>query len=202
MTAALVTTLSACNSSLPEFLQNSNSENSACCSDTFDAGDQAALDTSLNESADRAAGAAEVLAQIEAARTAPQEPPVAEGEMSKLPPELLRPTTVEWMGPALDLTNELSRNIGYEFAVMGQMPPVDVMVSISAVDEPAVKVFENIGYQVSEFATVFLDPNTKRVEFRFKTNHIQAMEAPAAMPAPARNTQAAPKVVRKDRIGK
>ena len=122
--------------------------------------------------------------------------------MSKLPPELLRPTTVEWMGPALDLTNELARNIGYEFAVIGQMPPVDVMASVSAVDEPAVKVFENIGYQVSEFATVYLDPNVKRVEFRFKTNDMQAMTSPSVMPAPSRNTSAAPKVVRKDRIGK
>ena len=161
MTAALMTTLSACNSNLPEFLQNSNSENSACCSDTFDAGDQAALDTSLNESADRAAGAAEVLAQIEAARTAPQEPPVAEGEMSKLPPELLRPTTVEWMGPALDLTNELTRNIGYEFAVMGQMPPVDVMVSISVVDEPAVKFLKTLGIKFQNLQHL-PRPTTKR----------------------------------------
>ena len=80
LTVAAVTTLGACNpEGLPPFLQNSPAnEASPCCADTLESGEGQALDTSLSESADRAAGAAEVLAQIEAARTAPQEPAVGE----------------------------------------------------------------------------------------------------------------------------
>lgn len=195
LTTALVSGISACNPTLMNQTED-------CCTPTeWDESSAPEVNDSLTESAERAAGAAEVLAQIEAAKTAPQEAPVAEEEMSQLPAELLRPTTVEWMGPALDLTHELARNIGYEFAVMGQLPPVDVMVSVSAVDEPAVKVFENIGYQVAEFATVYLDPNTKRVEFRFKSNEMAATTTPEVVAAPvAKPSQ--PKVVRRDRLGK
>jgi hypothetical protein len=77
------------------------------------------------------------------------------------------------------LVAELARNIGYSYSVIGDEPPVDVMVSVSAVDEPAVKVFEDIGYQVAKFAEVFVDPTGKRVEFRFVSEHQAAAVAPA-----------------------
>ena len=174
--------------------------------DGWDSSSEMNIDERLVESAERSAGAAEALAQIESARTAPMESPVASEEMSKMPPELLRPTTVEWMGPALDLTRMLAENIGYSYSVVGKMPPVDIMVSISAIDEPAVKVFEDIGYQVSEFASVYVDPNVKRVEFRFKTNMQESMEAPRVGNAPqysSGNAGTNPPVKRtKDRLGK
>lgn len=174
--------------------------------DGWDSNSELNIDSRLIESAERSAGATEALAQIESARTAPMEAPVTGGEMSRLPPELLRPTTVEWMGPALDLTRTLAENIGYSYSVVGRMPPVDVMVSISAVDEPAVKVFEDIGYQVSEFASVYVDPNVKRVEFRFKTNEMEAMEAPRVGNAPqyasGGNRSTPPVRNTKDRLGK
>lgn len=133
--------------------------------DEWDSAAEVDVNDTISESADRAANASETLAQIERARTEPVEAPVT--DLSHLPPELQRPTTVEWMGPAVELVGELARNIGYSYSVQGTEPPVDVMVSISVVDEPAVKVFENIGYQVASFANVFVDPNGKRVEFRF-----------------------------------
>jgi defect-in-organelle-trafficking protein DotD len=162
------------------------------------------IDGRIAESAERSSGAAEALAQIKAAETAPVEPPVAEEEMSKMPPELLRPTTVEWMGPAVELTEMLAQNIGYKYSVVGNEPPVDVMVSVSAVDEPALKVFENIGYQVSEFANVYVDPNVKRVEFRFKGNHHNMEHSPSVKKSSDYSmNHSTPSVKRhKDKLGK
>ena len=170
----------------------------------WDEANETQIDDSLAQSALEASNAAEVLAQIESARTAPMENPMSGDQMNNLPPELLRPTTVEWTGPAVDLTGELAKSIGYSYSVVGQMPPVDVMVSVSSVDEPAVKVFENIGYQVAEFADVFVDPNTKRIEFRFKSNQMEAHAAGVSKAGSlAGNSGSATGVkTRKDRLGK
>lgn len=145
------------------------------------------LDERLAEGAARSADAAETLAQVERARTAPMESSLTAAQVAELPPELQRPTTVEWTGPAAELVGEISRNIGYGFSVVGDAPPVDVMVSVSAVDEPAVKVLENVSYQIARFAEVFIDPNGKRVEFRFLSEDHAAQTAPSNPKAMAPN---------------
>lgn len=163
------------------------------------------LDERLAEGAARSADAAETLAQVERARTAPIESSLTAAQVAALPPELQRPTTVEWTGPAAELVGELSRNIGYAFSVVGNAPPVDVMVSVSAVDEPAVKVFENISYQIARFGEVFVDPNGKRVEFRFHTEARAAATAPSnpKAVAPSLKPKGQPTSVRrKESLGK
>lgn len=137
------------------------------------------IDDRLSQAAERAAAANETLAQVERTRTAPTDPSMDGEAIASMPPELQRPTSVEWTGPAPQLVEELARNIGYTFSVIGKEPPVDIMVAVSAVDEPAIKVFEDIGYQVSQFAEVFVDPNGKRIEFRFLTN-AHADDTPSA----------------------
>jgi len=93
----------------------------------------------------------------------------------------------------VDLASEMARNIGYTFAVTGDVPPVPIMVAVSSVNEPAVKVFENIGFQVAQFAEVFVDPNGKRIEFRYNS------DGRAAAGAPNLNGNGAPKGVRSGR---
>ena len=195
---ALLTVLAACEPNL----SNNSSSPSDDMGSSWSSEQASQVGESLANSADRAAGAAEVLAQIEAARTAPEEAPVDAEEMSQMPSELMRPTTVEWMGPALDLLHELSNNIGYDFAVIGTLPPVDIMASISAVDWPAVKVFENIGYQISEFGTVYVDPNTKRVEVRFKSNEVAASADVPSVKKAVRTAPSSTTGTSKDRLGK
>ncbi|EPX78066.1 DotD/TraH family lipoprotein [Salipiger mucosus] len=166
------------------------------------------IDDTLSEAAERSANANETLAQIERTRTAPTEDAMDAEDLSDLPPELRRPTTIEWVGPGVDLVGELARNIGYKYAVVGQEPAVDIMVSISAVDEPAIKVFEDLGYQVSKHAEVFVDPNAKRIEFRYHSDRVaEASKAPASrMSAPSfdSSSRKAPTKVRrhKEKLGK
>ena len=167
-------------------------------SDQWDSAAADQIDDRLSDSAERASDASETLAQIERTRTAPVEESLDGNGIDGMPPELQRPTTVEWTGPAPDLVNELARNIGYDYAIVGTTPPVDVMVSVSAVDTPAIKVFEDIGYQVSKFAEVFVDPNGKRIEFRFLTDdhaEDEGMPMPQQQPTPkADNEISAPRL--------
>lgn len=175
--------------------------------DSWDSKAARQIDDTLAKAAERSANANETLAQIERTRTAPTEPAMDGKDMEKLPPELRRPTTIEWTGPGVDLVGELARNIGYKYAVVGQEPVIDIMVSVSSVDEPAIKVFEDIGYQVAQYAEVFVDPNAKRIEFRYHSNSVAEASKPGAprMSAPSFNAPPkAPTAVRshKESLGK
>ena len=165
------------------------------------------IDLQLSQAAERASEANSTLAQTERTKIAPQESALDGDDISALPPELQRPTTVSWTGPAADLVGELARNIGYDYAVVGNAPSIDIMVSVNAVDEPAIKVFEDIGYQIAQFADVFVDPNGKRLEFRYMSDMVAGTKATAPqMKAPslkgAPKVKRAPNVRRKDSLGK
>ncbi len=144
------------------------------------------IDLQLADAAERAAKANEMLAQVERLRTAPQEPSIDGETISALPSELQRPTTVNWTGPATDLAGEISRNIGYGYSVTGKEPSVPIMVSISATDEPAIKVLEDIGYQVAQFGEIIVDPDMKRLEFRYHSDMLSSntMNSPSLNSSP------------------
>lgn len=133
-------------------------------------GDQS-IDKQLGEAAKIAAKAQERLARIESARTTPA--PSALDETS-LPEELKRPATVDWSGPAHEAASKLAALIGYDFKITGNRPSVPPMVHVSASDVSVAKALEDIGLQAFPFGEVSVDPNAKRVEFRY----LQAQQQP------------------------
>lgn len=132
----------------------------------------------LSESATRAAMAQEELARIQTARTAPAPRPVDE-TMAGVPEDLRRPVTVEWSGPGEEAARRVAGLVGYSFKVVGNPPPTLPMISVSARDQAAVKVFENVGIQSQPFAQVVVDANLHRVEYRY----LQSARS-ASAPAP------------------
>lgn len=132
--------------------------------DELDSNSRRAVEDSLAASAARAAKAQETLAQIERART---EPAPASLDVSGLPPELRRPATMNWSGPAPEAARQVAGLVGYEFRIVGNAPPNLPMVSVAATDLPVAKVVEDIGLQVQGIAQVLVDPNVKRIEFRY-----------------------------------
>lgn len=122
------------------------------------------VDGRLAEAAGKAAKAQETLARVQIARTKPAPLPLDE---TSLPEELKRPATIDWSGPAHEAARKIAALIGYSFAVTGNPPSIPPMVHVSAVDVPAAKALENIGLQAYPFGEVAVDPNAKRVEFRY-----------------------------------
>jgi defect in organelle trafficking protein DotD len=118
---------------------------------------------SLVQSAAQAANALETLSLIQRART---EPAPSSLDETRLPEDLRRKATVEFTGPADELVKELATNIGYAFLETGERPSNPGLVNIDAHDESVAKILEDIGLQAQIFATVIVDPNLKRVEFR------------------------------------
>ena len=124
------------------------------------------VEQQLASSAARSANALETLSMIQRARTEPAAPTIDE---SGLPEELQRKTTVAFTGPAIEAARELAANIGYGFIETGNPPAAEGMVNIDEHDVSVAKALEDIGLQAQKFATVIVDPNMKRVEFRNET---------------------------------
>lgn len=132
----------------------------------WDSRSRAEIEDRIAASASRSANALETLAMIERARTEPVPSGISEG-LQGFPDELRRPTTIEWSGPADEVAERLSKNIGYSFLKSGSEPSIPVMAQLSARDVPTIKAFENIGLQIAPYATLIVDPNVKRVELRY-----------------------------------
>lgn len=130
----------------------------------IDAKSRTIVDRELAEAAVNATKALSTLAAIEAAQSTPIAPAI---ETDNLPEELTRPTSVDWSGPAEILTGRIAGSIGYQFAVVGKPPPNDVIVQLSLHDVPAAKALESIGLQSAPFVTLIVDPNSRRIEFRY-----------------------------------
>lgn len=138
------------------------------------------IDKELAEAAGRAAKAQETLARVQVARTAPT--PSALDEAS-LPEELKRPATIDWSGPAHDAAEKIAVLIGYQFKETGNRPSIPPMVHVSAEDISAAKALEDIGLQAFPFGEVSVDPNAKRIEFRYLQAQQQPVRANGTSPS-------------------
>lgn len=128
------------------------------------------VEQSISQAADRAARAQETLAQVQVSRTKPT--PTSLNEAG-LPEELRRPTTIDWSGPAHSAAERIAILIGYRFAIVGNQPSVPPLVHLSLKEVAAAKALEQIGLQSFPFGEVAVDPNSKRVEYRYLPAHQQ-----------------------------
>lgn len=139
----------------------------------------AEIDRKIAESTASAAKAQQELARIQIARTKPAPLPLDE---SGLPEELLRPSTLNWSGPAHEAARKIADLIGYSFQETGNRPSIPPSIHVTLVDVSAAKALENIGLQAFPFGEVSVDPNVKRVEFRYLSAHQQAQSAAGTSP--------------------
>ena len=128
------------------------------------AGQEAAI--KLSESAERAAQAQAELARIQEARTRPAPKPFDE-TMTGVPSELRRAATLEWSGPAPEAARRLAAIAGYSFSVVGNPPATPPIVNVSLREVPLAKALEDVGLQSQPFGQVVVDPNARRIEFRY-----------------------------------
>lgn len=138
------------------------------------------IDQKLATAATTAAKAQENLARIQIARTAPSPSMLDETD---LPEELQRPATIDWSGPAHEAAQKIANLIGYSFKITGNRPSIPPMVHVSVVDISAAKALEDIGLQAYPFGEVAVDPNAKRIEFRYLQAQQQPLRAAGTSPA-------------------
>jgi len=164
--AVLALALGACASRQPQVLEPSTLR-----------GD---VQESLAKAAAQAAEAQETLARVQVARTKPTPSSIDE---TGLPEELRRPATLEWSGPAHEAARRIAALIGYQFAVVGNPPSIPPMIHLALRDVAAAKALEQIGLQSFPFGEVAVDPNVKRVEFRYLQAHGQPQNPRGTSPS-------------------
>lgn len=137
------------------------------------------IDKELADAVGRASKAQETLARVQVARTTPT--PSALDE-SSLPEELKRPATIDWSGPAHEAAEKIANLVGYQFKITGNRPSIPPMVHVGVEDVSAAKALEDIGLQAFPFGEVSVDPNAKRIEFRYLQAQQQPIKAAGTSP--------------------
>lgn len=117
----------------------------------------------LAQAADRASVALETLAAVEQSRT----PDMAVGPIEDAPVALRRTITVNWVGPVEPITQKLAERASYSFQTIGMAPPVPVVVSIDAENEPVVDILRSIGLQMGLRADINVDAVNEVVEIHY-----------------------------------
>lgn len=117
----------------------------------------------LANAADRASVALETLAAVEQSRS----PDIAVAPISNAPKELRRAVSVNWVGPVEPIAKKLADRAGYIFQPIGNPPPVPIVVSVDAENQPVIDVFRSIGLQLGTRADVKVDANRKVVEVHY-----------------------------------
>lgn len=120
----------------------------------------------LADAATRASDALETLAAVEHSRG----PAIAAAPIGDAPAHLRRAITVNWVGPADQLTQMLAQRASYEFRVVGVAPSVPVIVSIDAENTPVIEVLRDVGLQLGIRGDVRVDSTQRVVEIHYAPN--------------------------------
>ena len=117
----------------------------------------------LAEAADKASRSLETLAAVEQAKS----PGVAVQPIYNAPRELQRTISVEWVGPAEQISQKLADRASYQFLTYGDTPPVPLIVNLNVENRPVIEVLRDIGLQLGVRADVKVDAERKVVELHY-----------------------------------
>ncbi|MFK7838998.1 MAG: DotD/TraH family lipoprotein [Bdellovibrionales bacterium] len=120
----------------------------------------------LADAATRASNALETLAAVEHGRG----PAIASAPIGDAPANLRRAITVNWVGPAEQITETLAQRASYNFVTVGVKPAVPVIVSIDAENKPVIEVLRDVGLQLGLRGDVRVDANNEVVEIHYSPN--------------------------------
>lgn len=128
-----------------------------------------AVDEKIADAVDMASNANAAISEVEVATAAPvRAAPAAEIPASVvLPPESIQPVTVDWNGPVESFLENIAERAGYDFIVSGRAPANQVMITISAVDEPLFGVVRRAGNMIHGYADIGFNPKSKKIELRY-----------------------------------
>ncbi|OGO92798.1 MAG: LuxR family transcriptional regulator [Coxiella sp. RIFCSPHIGHO2_12_FULL_42_15] len=76
-------------------------------------------------------------------------------------------TSLDWTGPVEPLLKKIADASGYTVNVLGNQPPIPVIVVINAYDQPLATILRDTTYQVSKKARIEVYPDKKIIELRY-----------------------------------
>jgi defect in organelle trafficking protein DotD len=117
----------------------------------------------LADAADRASNALQNLASVEQYKS----PPANLARIDNAPVELRRAVTVAWVGPVDQIAKTLADRASYRFEILGDTPPVPVVVNLDVENKPVIDVLRDVGLQLGGRANVRVDSNRRVIELHY-----------------------------------
>ncbi len=117
----------------------------------------------LAQAAERATQAQNKMAQIESFRT----PLPTQNGLAVSLPGTQQITSITWTGPIDQITRTLSEMAGLTFKVTGKEPPLPMVVSVNAHQEPIGKILQDIGAQAGRRADLIIDPMNRTLDLHY-----------------------------------
>ena len=75
--------------------------------------------------------------------------------------------SIDWSGPIEELTSRIAKAAHYRMQVIGQVPPIPVLVNIDVKDESLAELLRDIDYQGGNRASLRVFPNKQVIELRY-----------------------------------
>ena len=116
-------------------------------------------ETRLVEAALRAEAALTALARVRTGQAPQPAPPLPD----RVPPELLRAVTLDWIGPLETLAGALAERAGYRFVTAGPAPVRPVIVRIGADGRALIDVLRDAGLQAGGAGALTVDAARRTV---------------------------------------
>lgn len=117
----------------------------------------------LAQAADKASNALETLAAIEQKRT----PSASVAPINNVPDELKRAMTISWVGPVAPITRTLANSADYDFKILGDRPPVPIVINLEAENARIIDLLRDIGLQLGKRADIKVDGRNRVVELQY-----------------------------------
>lgn len=117
----------------------------------------------LASAVDRASAALQTLASVEQARN----PAASVQAAPNAPQELRRVVSLDWNGPIEPVVRKLADRAGYKFQILGDTPPVPIVVTVRSVEKSVIDVLRDIGLQAGSRADIIVDAERRMVEINY-----------------------------------
>jgi len=75
--------------------------------------------------------------------------------------------SLDFYGPVLPVIEQIAKATGYKVQVLGDAPPIPVIVSISVNNQVMADILRNVTYQVHNKANITVHPEKRIIELRY-----------------------------------
>jgi defect in organelle trafficking protein DotD len=75
--------------------------------------------------------------------------------------------SVDFYGPILPLLEQIAKATGYKVQVLGDAPPIPVIISISVNNQVMADILRNVAYQAHNKASITVNPAKRVIELRY-----------------------------------
>lgn len=126
----------------------------------------ASIDSQIDSAVATSASVTQSIAEVEVAVTRPASAEELPPNVV-LPPDAVQPVTVDWNGGVEAFLSKMAARANYDFRVTGNRPANEVMINLTANEEPLFGVMRRAGLMVDGFATINFNPTSKVVELKY-----------------------------------